>query len=238
DDVDDLRARAYLRESIVLLQTLGDPDALCFALHLQGEMALVAGEFAVADETLQQMLMMANTNVLRRQQAMALTALAKSNVKQGRWASASAYGEEGLQIALAIGDKDRMMAGHCYLGHVRRAADNRPEALLHYGTAFALALALENHHFAAEALQGCGAIALAHGANTVAVQLWSAATRLLDVTPPHIKDKDRSFLFEPLARLKAQMPPADYAAAWMIGERWSSDEMAGAVQCLCRSQWA
>ena len=233
-DFDYPRAVTYLSESIALLQALGDSDGLCFALHLQGEMALAAGELAVAAATVQQLVTLARAADYRRHLAMALTALAKIKLEQGGWAAALADAAEGLQLAQTIGDKDRIMAGHCYLGHGHRAMGTLAAALAHYHESLALAQTLANQHFVGEALFGCGAIALALDDTLVAVRFLSATTNLVDDFQPYFKAADRTPLQTLVAQAQVQSDPVAFAAAWATGQAWSFSEAILAAQHFCR----
>jgi tetratricopeptide (TPR) repeat protein len=232
-DFDYPRATAYLRESTALLHALGDSDGLCFALHLQGEMALAAGELAVAAATVQQLVTLARAADYRRHLAMALTALAKIKLEQSEWPAALSASAEGLQLAQTIGDKDRIMAAHCYLGHGQRAVGMLSAALAHYHESLALAQTLANQHFAGEALFGCGAIALALGDPLAAVRFFSATTNRLDNVQPYFKAADRTQLHTFVAQAQAHSDPALFAAAWATGGACTFDDAIRMAQRFC-----
>lgn len=234
-ELDYAQSIADLSESISLLRTVDDPDALLFALHFQGELELLHENYTAAEAIFTESLALARKSGAQRDSANALVLLSKVKSQQGHMPAALSYAQEGLQVARQIGDKNRVMAAGWQLGHVQRALGNSAAALTCYDETLALCLSLGNQSFALECVLGCGAIAAQQGQHRQAVPLLAAAQRLLDSLHPYLKAVERPELTQWVAATRAALGESAFDAAWAAGRAWSFPESVAAARHFCQS---
>lgn len=237
-ELDYAHSMAYLHESIAILRTVDDPNALLFALQFQGELELLYEKYSAAEAILIESLALARSNGTQRDSANALILVSKVKLSQQNAQAALAYAEEGFQLARTIDDKNRIMAAGWHLGHVQRAVGDWSAALACYDETLALCLLLENQSFALECLLGCGAIAVAQEEYRLAAHLLAAAQKLLDTLQPYLKAIERPELMQLIERTRTTLGESAFAAAWLAGEEWSFAEAVAAAQRFCSTPHA
>lgn len=233
-ELDYAQSIAYLSESIRLLRTVDEPDALLFALHFQGELELLHENYNAAEAIFTESLALARKSGAQRDSANALVLLSKVKSQQGQMPAALPYAQEGLAVARQIGDKNRVMAAGWQLGHVQRALGNPAAALACYDETLALSLSLGNQPFALECVLGCGVIAVQQGHYRPAASLLAAAQHLLDSLPPYLKAVARPELTQSVAAARTALGERDFAAAWTAGQAWSFPESVAAARHFCQ----
>lgn len=234
-ELDYEQSTAYLRESIALLRTVNEPDALGFALSFQGDLALFYAQYDVAEASFTEWLALARAMKARFELTGALLGLSKVKLHQGDSAAALYHIQEGLHLAQAIGNKERTMLSWCVLGHVQRSSGEWPAALACYDEALALSQVLENKHVAVECWLSCSAIAVQQSQHKLAAGLLAATQTLVDTLPPYLKTMDRTELTRLIEDTRTVLGEADFAAAWALGARWSFAEAIAAAQAFCQS---
>ena len=234
-ELDYEQSTAYLRESIALLRTVNDPDALGFALSFRGDLALFYAHYDEAEASFTEWLALARAMNARFELTGALLGLSKVKLYQGDAAAALHHIQEGLQLAQTIGNKERTMLSWCVLGHVQRALGAWPSAQACYGEALTLSQALENKHVAVECWLSCSAIAIQQKRYALATHLLAASQSLLATLPPYLKAMDRTELTTLVESARTALGEADFATAWALGERWSFVEAMRAAQAFCQT---
>jgi predicted ATPase/transcriptional regulator with XRE-family HTH domain len=234
-ELDYEQSTAYLRESIALLRTVNDPDALGFALSFRGDLALFYAHYDEAEASFTEWLALARAMNARFELTGALLGLGKVKLYQGDAAAALHHIQEGLQLAQTIGNKERTMLSWCVLGHVQRALGAWPSAQACYGEALTLSQALENKHVAVECWLSCSAIAIQQKRYALATHLLAASQSLLATLPPYLKAMDRTELTTLVESARTALGEADFATAWALGERWSFVEAMRAAQAFCQT---
>ncbi|RLT44622.1 MAG: tetratricopeptide repeat protein [Chloroflexi bacterium] len=223
-EFDYTQSITYLRESILLLRTTDDTNALFFALTSQADFELQYGNYNAAEVVLNESLNIAQALGMQRDRAIALSQMGNVKLCQGDAPSALGYVQAALEIAQTIGDRDHCMHDWLLLGKVQKALDNLPAAQAAFAETLALCLSLENRHVASECLLHCGEIALNQKNDRWAVQLFAATQKMFDTLTPYLKPIDNTGLIEQIDQARTRLSEADFATAWAVGQGWSFEQ--------------
>lgn len=200
-----------------MLQALGEPEGLFWALQQQGELALYTGNYAVDEQHFCEVAAHWRQLDTKLNLAWALALVGEATALQGNLLTAANCYTEAQPIFREPGHKDGEAIVSHHRGEIARCQDNLVEAKRFYQESITLCQPLQNRHITARGLAGLAGVALAAGQTTVAATLLGAAQRLFDELAPFLPPAAQAAYEELRAATRQTLGESAYATHWQTG---------------------
>lgn len=221
--------QAYLTESLHLLRALEQPEGIVRAMQQQGELELITGNYAAAEQHFRETLAYWRQLDSRLEIAWGVALVGEAAALQGNFTTAEICYTEAHQIFTDLGNKDGTANVLYHLGEVARQQGNHAKALSFYHESLTLSQALQNRHVTARCLAGLGGVALAVGQIDQAATLLGAAQRLFDELPPFLPPAAQAEVAQLITTTRQQLGENAYTTAWQAGQSMTTDEAVATV---------
>ncbi|MFN8445350.1 MAG: helix-turn-helix domain-containing protein [Caldilineaceae bacterium] len=227
------KASGYLRESVELLKTTGDIDALLFALSMQGDLEIQFGNYQAAAVACAETLKLARKSDFKRHVAWNLIRAGEIKRHLGEATAAIGDLQEALKLSIELGDKDALKGTWRTLGDVQRTVGDAVAACHAYQQTLSLCLETNDRHQAIHSLIGCAILAIAQNKNTGAAHFLSKAQQWVDNLPPFLAIADRTELADMLAYIQRTLDERAWAEVVATTQSWTLAEVVPVVQLFC-----
>ncbi|MBX3010615.1 MAG: tetratricopeptide repeat protein [Caldilineaceae bacterium] len=225
----------YLAESLALYRALGHREGLANVLQLQGEIDLMAGHYAVAEQCFQEVLRLWRDLNDKLRIAWAVALVGEAAWHQNQLATAQECYQEAYQIFCELGNKDGCAILCHHQGQVARRQGMLEHARQRYREALALSQLLHNQHMIGRSLAGLGGVAFAmHRADTAAI-LCSSAQAIFAHLPPFLAPADQAELDQLHEQTRYALGEIAFAQCWQAGQQMTVAEAVTVAETLDKS---
>ena len=181
---------AYLNESLHIFQALGDREGIVKVLQQQGELQLMMGEYAAAQENFRHALELWQALAARLHVAWSLAQVGEAAWLQHDLATASQCYAEAYEHFSALGNKDGIAILLHHRAQVARKQGELAQAQQLYAQSLEMCRKLQNQHMVARCLAGLGAVAAAGGERTAARTYVNQARQIFTALPLFLTPAD------------------------------------------------
>ena len=211
------QAQRYLEESLAIAREIGDKRRIAVALQPLGIACLGQGDTAAAAEHLQEALAMARELGNKREVAAALNVMAQLLRVTGDLDRAESLYEQGLALARELQDRESIAIGLLNLAMVAIDREQGGRALTMLREALAIVDEIGSKRTGQSVLEVSTGLAVLRDDWEWATRFYGAAEGQASETRLHRDPADEAFLAPRIARTRAALTPAEYAAAEIAG---------------------
>ena len=210
-------ALVHLQECLAIARELGDQRMIAAVLQPLGFAASGHGDLAAARAYLVEGLALARELGDKRELLGALNSMAQLNRAEGELDAAEPLYEKVLSLAREMGDRESYAIGLLNLAMVLigRGSTERPRRMLL--EVLDIAHQIGSKPVGQSALEVCAGLAGLRGESENAARLYGAAEAHAEYTGLHRDPADEAFLAPLIAKVRAALPDAAYAAAEAAG---------------------
>ena len=226
---DEARALELFEQSLAIARQVGDTLSVAMALNSLGVVLWNTGQSAAARAKLEESLALERRGGHRARLPMPLNNLALLAIEAGELAQARAYLEESLVIDRELGRQSGVADTLENLGAIAVAEGDPAQAARLYGESLRIHRELGDRFSVAYGLESIAEVATAIGDFGTAARLYGAAAALRNEIGTPLPQSETARYERGLARTRAGLNPAAFAAAWDTGERLSWMEAAAAA---------
>ncbi len=218
------RAAAFLDESIGHFERLGDKGRVAWALNGLGDVALYRADAVSALAIYQRSLVLFGELDENWGRAVVLRNLGRVALFQGDYAQATQLLEECLALSESISFEQAIAWALTGLAHaaLRQGDSTRSTALYHQSLLLYHELSERSGHV--WCLEGLAGVAAAQSEPAWSGQLFGVAEALREAIGMPLPLSERADHQHDLALARAQLDPADFAAAWAIGRTMPAEQ--------------
>lgn len=178
------QVNSYLTESLQIFQALEDQEGVIKVLQQQGELHLVSGDYAGAEENFRAALALWREQDARLNVAWALAQVGEAAWLQNELSTANHCYAEAYELFSELGNKEGVTILLHHMAQVARRQGDLVRAETLYTESLYLSRELQNQHMAARCLTGLGAVALAvQDQPTAQTHLRAAAEIFAELAP-------------------------------------------------------
>ncbi|MBU0491100.1 MAG: tetratricopeptide repeat protein [Chloroflexi bacterium] len=220
----DPAARAWFEASLALRRELGDQRGIAHALGNLGMVVDEQGDYAAARAWFEESLALFHQVGDQRGISLTLNNLGIVAHEQGDYAAARALYEESLTLHQEMGDRPGVAMSLINLGNLALEQDEVLAAQTAYRASLKLLQELSDQTGLVFSLSGLAAVAAQMAHAVRAAQLAAAAETLRASVGVPWEATEGQIYERAVTAARAGLGPADFAAAWVVGEQMTLDE--------------
>jgi tetratricopeptide (TPR) repeat protein len=224
DQGDYAGARTLQRESLAMMNELGDRRGIARCLTGLAWIAIDEGDFATARDLHAESLAIGRDLGDRRGIALGLAGLGRIAAVQGDWATARTSHEESLAIVRELGDMRNIARLLMHLGWVAVEQQDPAGAQERLAESLAIADELGDSLSLIDGLELSASLALALGRMDRAAQLRGAAEAYREVIGVPPRPTERASDDVDIAAIRAALGEPGFAAVWAEGRAMTLEQ--------------